>query len=57
MEAEAEVRGGEDGESFRKYGRDGFFAGEVRVELVSVGRDIVSHGNSRGDIARRGAGV
>lgn len=35
MEAEGEVRGGEDGEGFDEDVGDGFVAGEVWVELVS----------------------
>lgn len=35
VEAEGEVRGGEDGEGFDEDVGDGFVAGEVRVELVS----------------------
>ena len=37
VEAEGEVRGREDGEGFDEDVGDGFVAGEVRVELVSVG--------------------
>lgn len=36
VEAEGEVRGGEDGEGFDQDVGDGFVAGEVRVELVAV---------------------
>lgn len=39
VEAEGEVRGGEDGEGFDEDVGDGFVAGEVRVELVAVGRE------------------
>lgn len=39
VEAEGEVGGGEDGEGFDEDVGDGFVAGEVRVELVSVGAE------------------
>lgn len=39
VEAEGEVRGGEDGEGFDEDVGDGFVAREVRVELVAVGRE------------------
>lgn len=55
VQAEGEVWGGEDGEGFDEDVGDGFVAGEVRVELVSVaggGEWFVSEGSRREDLVQ-----
>lgn len=59
VQAEGEVWGGEDGEGFDEDVGDGFVAGEVRVELVSVaggGEWFVSEGSRREGFGTRGCG-
>ena len=57
VQAEGEVRGGEDGEGFDEDVGDGLVAREVRVELVSGGEGsgVVSEGFEKG--GRGGGGV
>lgn len=51
VQAEGEVRGGEDGEGFDEDVGDGLVAREVRVELVSGGKGAgwLARGLRRGE--------
>lgn len=55
MKAKAEVGGGEDGEGFDKDVCDGFFAGEMRVELIP-GRMLAKVTRKHVDAPREGPG-
>lgn len=56
MQAEGEVRGGEDCEGFREDGGYGVVAGEVGIELVSM-IGVVSKGWMGREKVNKGSGV